>query len=47
LHQVAVATPDIADALSAEALTAALDERAAIANCGILVDRLKEIERAG
>jgi len=47
LHQIAVATPDIADALSAEALTAALDERAAIANCGILVDRLKEIERAG
>ena len=47
LHQVAVATPDIAGALSAEALTAALDERAAIANCGILVDRLKEIERAG
>ena len=47
LHQVAVATPDIAGALSAEALTAALDERAAIANCGLLVDRLKEIERAG
>jgi len=47
LHQVAVANPDIADALSAEALTAALDERAAIANCGILVDRLNEIERAG
>jgi len=47
LHQVAVATPDIADALSHEALTAALDERAAIANCGILVDRLNEIERAG
>jgi len=47
LHQVAVATPEIAGALSAEALTAALDERAAIANCGILVDRLKEIERAG
>ena len=47
LHQVAVATPEIADALSAEALTAALDERAAIANCGLLVDRLKEIERAG
>ena len=47
LYQVAVATPDIADALSAEALTAALDERAAIANCGLLVDRLKEIERAG
>lgn len=47
LHQVAVATPEIAGALSTEALTAALDERAAIANCGILVDRLKEIERAG
>jgi adenylosuccinate lyase len=47
LYQVAVATPEIADALSAEALTAALDERAAIANCGLLVDRLKEIERAG
>jgi adenylosuccinate lyase len=47
LHQVAVSTPEIASALSAEALTAALDERAAIANCGILVDRLKEIERAG
>ena len=47
LHQIAVATPEIADALSAEALTAALDERAAIANCGLLVDRLKEIERAG
>jgi len=47
LHQVALATPDIANALSAEALTAALDERAAIANCGLLVDRLKEIERAG
>lgn len=47
LHQVAVATPEIASALSAEALTAALDERAAIANCGLLVDRLKEIERAG
>jgi adenylosuccinate lyase len=47
LHQVAVATPEIADVLSAEALTAALDERAAIANCGLLVDRLKEIERAG
>ena len=47
LHQVAVATPEIAGALSAEALTAALDERAAIANCGLLVDRLKEIERAG
>jgi len=47
LHQVAVATPEIAGALSAEALTAALDERAAIANCGILVDRLNEIERAG
>jgi adenylosuccinate lyase len=47
LHQIAVATPEIAGALSAEALTAALDERAAIANCGILVDRLKEIERAG
>jgi len=47
LHQAAVATPDIASALSAEALTAALDERAAIANCGLLVDRLKEIERAG
>lgn len=46
LHQVAVATPEIAGALSAEALTAALDERAAIANCGLLVDRLKEIERA-
>ena len=47
LHQVAVATPEIANALRAEALTAALDERAAIANCGLLVDRLKEIERAG
>ena len=47
LHQVAVATPEISSALSAEALTAALDERAAIANCGLLVDRLKEIERAG
>ena len=47
LHQIAVATPEIAGALSAEALTATLDERAAIANCGILVDRLKEIERAG
>ena len=47
LYQVAVATPEIAGALSAEALTAALDERSAIANCGILVDRLKEIERAG
>ena len=47
LHQVAVATPEIASALSAEALTAALDERAAIANCGLLIDRLKEIERAG
>ena len=47
LHQIAVATPEIAGALSAEALTAALDERAAIASCGILVDRLKEIERAG
>ncbi|MEY4036507.1 MAG: hypothetical protein RL715_726 [Chloroflexota bacterium] len=47
LHQVALATPDIANALSPEALTAALDERAAIANCGLLVDRLKEIERAG
>lgn len=47
LYQVAVATPEIADALSAEALTAALDELSAIANCGILVDRLKEIERAG
>ena len=47
LHQVALATPDIANALSAEDLTAALDERAAIANCGLLVDRLKEIERAG
>ncbi len=46
LHQIAVATPEIAGALSAEALTATLDERAAIANCGILVDRLKEIERA-
>jgi len=47
LHQVALATPEIASALSPEALTAALDERAAIANCGLLVDRLKEIERAG
>ena len=47
LHQVAVATPEVASALSPEALTAALDERAAIANCGLLVDRLKEIERAG
>ncbi len=47
LYQVAVATPEIASALSPEALTAALDERAAIANCGLLVDRLKEIERAG
>ena len=47
LHQIAVATPDIADALSHEALTAALDERAAIANCGLLVDRLKEIDHAG
>ena len=47
LHQVAVATPEIASALSAEALTAALDERATIANCGLLVDRLKEIKRAG
>jgi len=47
LYQVAAATPEIAGALSTEALTAALDERAAIANCGILVDRLKEIERAG
>jgi len=47
LYQVAVASPEISSALSAEALTAALDERAAIANCGILVDRLKEIERAG
>jgi len=47
LHQIAVATPEIAGALSPEALTAALDERAAIANCGLLVDRLKEIERAG
>ena len=46
LYQVAVASPEISSALSAEALTAALDERAAIANCGILVDRLKEIERA-
>ena len=47
LHQIAVATPEIASALSADVLTAALDERAAIANCGLLVDRLKEIERAG
>ena len=47
LYQVAVATPEIAGALSAEALTTALDELSAIANCGILVDRLKEIERAG
>ena len=47
LHQVAVATPEISGSLSPEALTAALDERAAIANCGLLVDRLKEIERAG
>jgi len=47
LHQVAVATPEVTSALSPEALTAALDERAAIANCGLLVDRLKEIERAG
>ena len=47
LHQIAVATPEIASALSATTLTAALDERAAIANCGLLVDRLKEIERAG
>jgi len=47
LYQVAVASPEISSALSAEALTAALDERAAMANCGILVDRLKEIERAG
>ena len=47
LYQVAVASPEISSALSAEALTAALDERAAIANCGLLVDRLKEIERAG
>jgi hypothetical protein len=47
LHQVAVATPEIARVLSADALTAALDERAATANCGLLVDRLKEIERAG
>jgi hypothetical protein len=47
LHQVAVATPEISGALSPEALTAALDERAAIANCGLLVDRLKEIEHAG
>jgi len=46
LYQVAIASPEISSALSAEALTAALDERAAIANCGILVDRLKEIERA-
>ena len=47
LHQVAVAIPEIASALSPEALTAALDERAAIANCRLLVDRLKEIEHAG
>ena len=47
LYQVAVASPEISSALSAEALTAALDERAAIANCELLVDRLKEIERAG
>ena len=47
LYQVAVASPEISSALSAEALTAALDEHVAIANCGILVDRLKEIERAG
>ncbi len=47
LHQVAVANPEVTSALSPEALTAALDERAAIANCGLLVDRLKEIERAG
>ena len=47
LHQVALATPAISDALGADALTAALDERAAIANCGALVDRLKEIERGG
>jgi adenylosuccinate lyase len=46
LYQVAGATPEITSALSPEVLTAALDERAAIANCGILVDRLKEIERA-
>ena len=47
LHQVALATPAISDALGADALTRALDERAAIANCGALVDRLKEIERGG
>jgi adenylosuccinate lyase len=47
LHQVALATPSISDALGADALTAALDERAAITNCGALVDRLKEIERGG
>ena len=47
LYQVAVASPEISSALSAEALTAALDEHVAIANCVILVDRLKEIERAG
>ncbi|MFM2104075.1 MAG: hypothetical protein RL006_242 [Chloroflexota bacterium] len=47
LHEIALATPDIVNALGADALAAALDERAALANCGILVDRLKEIERAG
>lgn len=47
LHQITVATPELVSAISAEALTAALDERAAISNCGLLVDRLKEIDRAG
>jgi adenylosuccinate lyase len=44
LHDVAGATDEISSVLTADALTAALDERAALNNCGLLVDRLKEIE---
>ena len=46
LHRVAAETPEIAGRLGADGIDAALDERAAIAHCGLLVDRLKEIDRA-
>jgi hypothetical protein len=44
LADVARATREISALLDEREIVRALDERAALAHCGLLVDRLKEIE---
>ncbi len=47
LHDVASENSEAAALLGVDAITKALDERAALAHCGLLVDRLQALERKG